>query len=71
MRMDQARLRAEMEESGNSSTLSANKATGKAQQEEESAYSDSFDDVSVSGSSKRLDGNWPGKTKSRPKVEDS
>lgn len=70
MRMDQARLRAEMEESGNSSSLSVQKP-GVSKPEEESAYSDSFDDVSISGSAKRIEGNLAGKLKKRPNVEDS
>lgn len=62
-----------MEESGNSSSLSVPvpKMGLSKQPEEESGYSDSFDDVSISGSSKRLESGWPGKLKSKVKVEDS
>ena len=58
-----------MEESANSSSLSVSNPGVKGV--EESYASDSFEDVSVSGSAKKIDVWSSGKTKAKPKIEDS
>ena len=77
MRIDQARLRQEIEESGNSSSLSVPKATAEAKTVEDSYTTDEFEDMSMSGSHSKKNDVWSGKMKadeikSKPtKVDDS
>ena len=75
MRLDRARLQ-DLEESGNSSSLSAPKAAGAKTGVEESYTSDDFEEsvsLSQSGSKKfdMLSGKTKPSTAARPRVEDS
>ena len=76
MRIDQARIRQELEESGNSSSLSVPKAA-EAKAVEDSYTTDEFEDMSMSGSHSKKNDVWSGRmkadeSKSKPtKVDDS
>jgi len=72
MRLDQARLRQELDESANSSSLSAPKAfLSKEKPPEESYTSDDFEDVSISGSGSKNLTSMSGKGMSKAKIDDS
>ena len=76
MRLDQARLRAaDIEDSGNSSSLSVPKTFSKDKPVEESYTTDDWEEVSMSGSGSKKIESWSGKTKtsgSKPtRIDDS